>query len=156
MDYQYDITYGFDGWDGLYADSPAIGKWLNNVYRPRQMRRSRPNGHIPGPLIFMRDDGDLSKGTDLNAFRAALQPRLWRPAALADRAGREPLAEAIPPARARTYVLLEATLEALASDGKVAVLRPPSRQIRSRIASRRRWQRQLEGESRAGARGSTS
>jgi murein tripeptide amidase MpaA len=39
MDYQYDITYGFDGWDGLYADSPAIGKWLNDVYRPEGGRR---------------------------------------------------------------------------------------------------------------------
>src|SRR5690606_15359172 len=68
MDYQYDITYGFDGWDGLYADSPAIGKWLNDVYRPRADAALAAAGHIPGPLIFARDDGDVSKGTDLPAF----------------------------------------------------------------------------------------
>ena len=39
MDYQYDITYGFDGWDGLYADSPSIGSWLNDVYRPKAKPR---------------------------------------------------------------------------------------------------------------------
>ena len=40
-------------------------------------------------------EGDRSQ-----RVRAALQPRLWRPAAPADRAGGEPLAEAISPARA--------------------------------------------------------
>jgi murein tripeptide amidase MpaA len=47
MDYQYDITYGFDGWDGLYADSPAIGKWLNGVYRPKADAALKAGGHIP-------------------------------------------------------------------------------------------------------------
>jgi murein tripeptide amidase MpaA len=54
MDYQYDITYGFDGWDGLYADSPAIGKWLNDVYRPRADAALKAAGHIPGSILLER------------------------------------------------------------------------------------------------------
>ena len=62
LDYQYDVTYWFDGWDGLYADSPAIGKWLNEVYRPRADAALKTNGHVPGPMIFVRDEADLQKG----------------------------------------------------------------------------------------------
>lgn len=122
MDYQYDITYGFDGWDGLYADSPAIGKWLNDVYRPRADAALRANGHIPGPLIFARDEADLSKGLDLNAFA----PRFSNPygdlrrlpAVLVENHSLKPYRQRV----LGTYVLLEATLKALASDG--ASLRP--------------------------------
>ena len=34
IDYQYDITYGFHGWDGDYAWSPRIGRWLDATLRP--------------------------------------------------------------------------------------------------------------------------
>jgi murein tripeptide amidase MpaA len=117
MDYQYDITYGFDGWDGLYADSPSIGKWLNGVYRPKADAALKANGHIPGPLIFMRDENDVSKGTDLNAFA----PRFSHgygdlrrlPTVLVENHSLKPYRQRV----LGTYVLLEATLKALASDG---------------------------------------
>ena len=34
IDYQYDITYGFHGWDGTFAWSPQIGAWLDRAWRP--------------------------------------------------------------------------------------------------------------------------
>ncbi|HPN05720.1 MAG TPA: M14 family metallopeptidase [Hyphomonadaceae bacterium] len=117
MDYQYDITYGFDGWNGLYADSPSIGKWLNDVYRPKADAALKTNGHIPGPLIFMRDEADLSKGTDLNAFAPRFSHAygdLRRlPTVLVENHSLKPYRQRV----LGTYVLLEATLKALASDG---------------------------------------
>ncbi len=118
MDYQYDITYGFDGWDGLYADSPAIGSWLNEVYRPKADAALKSSGHIPGPLIFMRDEADLSKGTDLNAFAPRFSHAygdLRRlPTVLVENHSLKPYRQRV----LGTYVLLEATLKTLASDGK--------------------------------------
>lgn len=118
MDYQYDITYGFDGWDGLYADSPAIGAWLDKTYRPKADAALKAAGHIPGPLIFARDEFDLSKGLDFNAFA----PRFSNPygdlrrlpAVLVENHSLKPYRQRV----LGTYVLLEATLKALASDGK--------------------------------------
>ncbi len=118
MDYQYDITYGFDGWDGLYADSPAIGKWLNDVYRPKADAALKAGDHIPGPLIFMRDEADLSKGTDLNAFGPRFSNAygdLRRlPTVLVENHSLKPYRQRV----LGTYVLLEATLQALASESK--------------------------------------
>lgn len=118
MDYQYDITYGFDGWDGLYAWSPATGKWLNDVYRPKADAALKAAGHIPGPLIFARDDGDVSKGIDLYAFAPRFSTAygdLRRlPAVLVENHSLKPYRQRV----LGTYVLLEASLKALASDGK--------------------------------------
>ncbi len=118
MDYQYDITYGFDGWGGLYADSPAIGKWLDGVYRPKADAALKAGGHIPGPLIFMREEADLSKGTDLNAFAPRFSHAygdLRRlPTVLVENHSLKPYRQRV----LGTYVLLEATLNALASEGR--------------------------------------
>jgi len=51
-DYQYDITYG---WNGQAGWSPAIATWLDTVYRPAVDAGLRGMGHIPGPLIFTDD-----------------------------------------------------------------------------------------------------
>jgi murein tripeptide amidase MpaA len=117
MDYQYDITYGFDGWNGLYADSPAIGKWLNDTYRPKADAALKAAGHIPGPLIFARDDADLSKGLDYIAFAPRFSHAygdLRRlPTVLVENHSLKPYRQRV----LGTYVLLEATLKALAADG---------------------------------------
>src|SRR5690349_17457236 len=118
MDYQYDITYGFDGWDGLYADSPAIGKWLDQVYRPKADAGLKTAGHIPGPLIFMRDDMDLSKGADLNAFGPRFSHAygdLRRlPTVLVENHSLKPYRQRV----LGTYVLLESSLRTLGAHGK--------------------------------------
>ncbi len=52
-DYQYDITYGYNGED---VWSPAIARWLAGVYEPAVDAALTEWGHIPGPLIFGVDD----------------------------------------------------------------------------------------------------
>jgi hypothetical protein len=118
LDYQYDVTYAFDGWDGLYADSPATGAWLDKTYRPKADAALKAAGHIPGPMIFARDDGDLTKGIDMNAF----QPRFSHaygdlrrlPTVLVENHSLKPYRQRV----LGTYVLLETSLKLLASDGK--------------------------------------
>ena len=116
MDYQYDITYWFDGWDGLYADSPAIGKWLNEVYRPRADAALTAAGHIPGPMIFARDEADVSKGVDFMAFAPRFSHAygdLRRlPTVLVENHSLKPFRQRV----LGTYVLLESTLKILASE----------------------------------------
>ncbi|HEY0164269.1 MAG TPA: M14 family metallopeptidase, partial [Sphingomicrobium sp.] len=72
VDYQYDITYGFLGWNGRYAQSPAIGRWLDQQLRPNMDRALTRAGHIPGPLIFAADDRNPAAGI----VDFAAQPRL--------------------------------------------------------------------------------
>jgi hypothetical protein len=118
MDYQYDVTYWFDGWDGLYADSPAIGKWLNEVYRPKADAALKANGHIPGPMIFARDEAALPQGVDFMAFAARFSHAygdLRRlPTVLVENHSLKPYRQRV----LGTYVLLEQTLQTLASEAK--------------------------------------
>ncbi|RMG47686.1 MAG: carboxypeptidase [Acidobacteria bacterium] len=58
-DYQYDITFG---WNGPHAHSPAIARWLDEVYRPAVSQALRREGHVPGPLVFPADGRDPSRG----------------------------------------------------------------------------------------------
>ena len=68
IDYQYDITYGFHGWDGDFAWSPRIGKWLDTKLRPSLDATLRKAGHIPGPLVFAVDRRDITKGIALGPY----------------------------------------------------------------------------------------
>jgi hypothetical protein len=58
-DYQYDITYG---WNGRHGWSPAIATWLDEVLRPAADRALVDAGHIPGPLVFLVDKLDPGRG----------------------------------------------------------------------------------------------
>ena len=51
-DYQYDVTYG---WNGRAGWSPAIAAWLDATFRAPVDRGLAEAGHIPGPLIFTED-----------------------------------------------------------------------------------------------------
>ena len=62
MDYQYDVTYTFQGRDGSFAHSPQIAHWLNAHYRPAVDAALTRNGHIPGDLVFAHNDRDLDQG----------------------------------------------------------------------------------------------
>lgn len=116
LDYQYDVTYWFDGWDGLYADSPAIGKWLNDIYRPKTDAALKAAGHIPGPMIFARDEADVSRGVDFMAFAPRFSHAygdLRRlPTVLVENHSLKPYRQRV----LGTYVLLESTLKTLASE----------------------------------------
>ena len=58
-DYQYDITFGGNGRDGW---SPAIGNWIEDVYRPAIGTALSENGHEPGGLIFAANGMDMKDG----------------------------------------------------------------------------------------------
>jgi len=58
-DYQYDITFGGNG---RGAWSPAIGNWIEDVYRPAINAALSENGHVPGSLIFAANGNDMQDG----------------------------------------------------------------------------------------------
>ena len=62
IDYQYDVTYGYNGEDGVWSRSPAIAKWLDEAFKPDMNAALEAKGHIPGELVFAIDDRDPKKG----------------------------------------------------------------------------------------------
>ncbi|QYF87469.1 M14 family metallopeptidase [Brevundimonas sp. PAMC22021] len=62
MDYQYDVTYGFNGENGTFSRSPASSRWLDAVFKPAMNTALEREGHIPGELVFGVDDSDPKKG----------------------------------------------------------------------------------------------
>ncbi|WP_421736354.1 M14 family metallopeptidase [Caulobacter sp.] len=62
MDYQYDVTYGFNGENGVWNRSPAIARWLDGVLKPVMNKSLEAEGHIPGELVFGIDEHDPRKG----------------------------------------------------------------------------------------------
>ena len=58
-DYQYDITYG---WNPPHGWSPAIASWLDEVLRPAVDHELEAWGHVPGPLVLVANNRDLSGG----------------------------------------------------------------------------------------------
>ncbi|QTC86969.1 M14 family metallopeptidase [Brevundimonas pondensis] len=62
IDYQYDVTYGYNGEDGVWSRSPAIAKWLDDAFKPDMNAALEAQGHIPGELVFAIDDRDPKKG----------------------------------------------------------------------------------------------
>lgn len=62
MDYQYDVTYGFNGEDGTFTRSPASSAWLDGVFKPAMNAALEAQGHIPGELVFGIDDDEPKKG----------------------------------------------------------------------------------------------
>lgn len=61
-DHQYDVTYAFSGWRGYYAQSPAIGRWLDKRLRPSMDTALKRSGHIPGFYVSAVDGADPDKG----------------------------------------------------------------------------------------------
>ena len=62
IDYQYDVTYGYNGEDGVWSRSPATAKWLDDAFKPAMNAALEAQGHIPGELVFAIDDRDPKKG----------------------------------------------------------------------------------------------
>jgi hypothetical protein len=58
-DYQYDITYGYNGQHGW---SPAIARWLDETFTPAIQRDLTAMGHVPGPLVFALNGKDMQGG----------------------------------------------------------------------------------------------
>jgi len=62
IDYQYDVTYGYNGEDGIYSRSPATARWLDSTFRPTVDSALSARGHIPGELVFALDDRNPRAG----------------------------------------------------------------------------------------------
>ncbi|MBI2516153.1 MAG: M14 family metallopeptidase [Opitutae bacterium] len=62
IDYQYDITYGYNGWNGFTSWSPQGSTWLEKYFRPAVDGALQQSGHIPGPLIMAINNRDLTAG----------------------------------------------------------------------------------------------
>ncbi len=62
IDYQYDVTYGYNGEDGAWSRSPGSARWLDEAFKPTMNAALEREGHIPGELVFAIDDRDPKKG----------------------------------------------------------------------------------------------
>jgi Zinc carboxypeptidase len=62
IDYQYDVTFGYNGEGGVWSRSPAIASWLDAAFKPAMYAALEAQGHIPGELVFAIDDRDPKKG----------------------------------------------------------------------------------------------
>ena len=107
IDYQYDVTFGYNLPQGL---SPASYAWLENVYRPAIEADLTAQGHIPGPLVFAIDNTDITKGMSLwNAgprFSNGYGDARHLPTILIENHSLKPFKQRV----LGTYVMLESTL----------------------------------------------
>jgi hypothetical protein len=113
-DYQYDITYGFNGPN---AWSPATAAWLAGQLAPALDAALRAEGHTPGPLVFEVDPKRPERG--ITGWTAS--PRFSQGYADARHIGGVLVENhSLKPYDRRllgTYVLLEATLRTAAAHG---------------------------------------
>ena len=108
IDYQYDITFGYNLAQGL---SPASFRWLENSYRPAVEAALTAQGHIPGPLIFAVDNTDITKGMSLwnpsPRFSNGYGDARHLPTILIENHSLKPFKQRV----LGTYVMLEQTLK---------------------------------------------
>jgi murein tripeptide amidase MpaA len=114
VDYQYDITYGTNG---EHSYSPAIAGWFAQYYRPTLDNDLNIMGHVPGNLIFAKDNRDIKKG--INGWSAT--PRYsdgygaarHLPTVLVENHSLKPYRQRV----LGTYVLIESSLKLLDENG---------------------------------------
>jgi murein tripeptide amidase MpaA len=112
-DYQYDITFGGNGRNGW---SPAIGNWIEGVYRPAINSVLIENGHEPGGLIFAVNGMDMKDGflswSGNPRFSNGYGDAIHLPAILVENHSLKPYKRRV----LGTYVLMAETLELLARE----------------------------------------
>jgi hypothetical protein len=117
LDYQYDVTYGFNGENGVWNRSPAIATWLDDVLKPTMNASLEAEGHIPGELVFGIDDQNPKAGFNdgglgerfSNGWGAAAHV----PTILIENHSLKPHAQRV----LGTYVFIETALKLLADKG---------------------------------------
>jgi murein tripeptide amidase MpaA len=116
-DYQYDITFMFSGWDGRYAHSPTIGRWLDRRYRPAVSAALARAGHIPGPYVDAVDGRDPDKGIRLGPdsprFSTGYGDLARIPSVLVETHSLKPYRQRV----LGTYVLIEESLRLVGAEG---------------------------------------
>lgn len=112
-DYQYDITFGGNGRNGW---SPAIGNWIEDVYRPAINSALSENGHEPGGLIFAVNGMDMKDGllswSGNPRFSNGYGDAIHLPTILVENHSLKPYKRRV----LGTYVLMAETLELLARE----------------------------------------
>ncbi|QBX38026.1 carboxypeptidase [Brevundimonas sp. S30B] len=117
MDYQYDVTYGYNGENGVWSRSPATASWLDEAFKPAMNATLEAQGHIPGELVFGIDyenpraglnDGGLGERFSNGWGSAAHVPTI-----LIENHSLKPYAQRV----LGTYVFLEAAMNILAEQG---------------------------------------
>ena len=112
-DYQYDITYAFSGWRGYYAQSPAIGRWLDGVLRPSLDKALKRAGHVPGYYVAAVDNREPDKGivhdADTPRFSTGYGDLRRVPTVLLETHSLKPYRQRV----LGTYVFIEAALRTL-------------------------------------------
>ncbi len=116
MDYQYDVTYGYNGENGVWSRSPAIAAWLDATFKPAINAALEAEGHIPGELVFGIDAdprAGLSDGGLGERFSNGWGSAAHVPTILIENHSLKPYEQRV----LGTYVFLEAALRRLAADG---------------------------------------
>ena len=117
MDYQYDVTYGYNGENGVWSRSPAIAKWLDATLKPAMNESLEAHGHIPGELVFGVDNDDpkagLSDGGLGERYSNGWGSAAHIPTILIENHSLKPHAQRV----LGTYVFLETAMKLLAEQG---------------------------------------
>ncbi|HEV2082165.1 MAG TPA: M14 family metallopeptidase [Brevundimonas sp.] len=117
MDYQYDVTFGFNGENGAFTRSPASSGWLDATFKPAMYAALEGRGHIPGELVFGVDDGNpkagLSDGGLGERFSNGWGAAAHVPTILIENHSLKPYDQRV----LGTYVFIETALRVLATDG---------------------------------------
>lgn len=117
MDYQYDVTYGYNGEDGVYSRSPATAAWLDSAFKPAMNAALEGCGHIPGELVFGVDDENpragLSDGGLGERFSNGWGSAAHVPTILIENHSLKPHEQRV----LGTYVFLERAMTLLAEQG---------------------------------------
>ncbi len=117
MDYQYDVTYGYNGENGVWSRSPAIARWLDSAFKPAMNQALHAQGHIPGELVFGVDDSNpragLSDGGLGERFSNGWGSAAHVPTILIENHSLKPHEQRV----LGTYVFLEQALRLLADHG---------------------------------------
>lgn len=117
LDYQYDVTFGFNGENGGFTRSPNASRWLEDVLKPRVYGDLEAEGHIPGELVFGVDDDNpragLSDGGLGERFSNGWGAAAHVPTILIENHSLKPHEQRV----LGTYVFLESALRLLADQG---------------------------------------
>ncbi len=132
LDYQYDVTYAYEGFDGDPARSPQIAAWIDRVLHPALDTALLAQGHLPlNFYVNERDAHDLTQGLDLGhtppRFSNGYGDLRHLPSVLIETHSLKPYRQRV----LGTYVTLAATLELLGRDaGRLAAAIAADRQYR--------------------------
>lgn len=115
-DHQYDVAYAFSGWNGLYAQSPAIGRWLDKSFRPAINKALIKAGHTPGYYVSSVDNENPDKGivhdADTPRFSTGYGDHRRLPTVLVETHSLKPFRRRV----LGTYILVEAALRLIGED----------------------------------------